>query len=194
MKKVFILFISTLMYTFLCAQNITATKAYVDKKNDAKRDKSDLTVYSSDAKTGWGIKSFDVEQSFDFTGSNSWGWQSWKAEIFSYDGQKAKWQDSEYEMNWIESTNGVDFVASCIFPHEFSITSLTGSTHNAKWWIKVYYADSLATMSAITNAARDVVNTVYDEHLGISWTAKMYDGNLYYVAVTNANLNLEVTR
>jgi hypothetical protein len=164
----------------------------LDNAIRTKRDKSDLTVYSSDAKNGWGIKSFDVEQSFDFTGSNSWGWQSWKAEIFSYDGQKAKWQDSEFEMNWIESTNGVDFDVSCILPHEFSITSLTGSTHNAKWWIKVYYADSLATMSAITNAARDVVNSLYDEEMGVTWQAKMNGGNLYYIAVTN--VNLEVTR
>jgi hypothetical protein len=29
---------------------------------------------------------------------------------------------------------------------------------------------------------------VYDECLGITWQQVMYDGNLYYIAVTNANI------
>ena len=45
-----------------------------------------------------------------------------------------------------------------------------------------------ATESAITNTVRAVQGLVYDEKLGITWRQIMYDGNLYYVAVTNANI------
>jgi hypothetical protein len=41
---------------------------------------------------------------------------------------------------------------------------------------------------AITNIVRDVQGLVYDEKLGITWKQTMFDGNLYYIAVTNANV------
>lgn len=40
--------------------------------------------------------------------------------------------------------------------------------------------------STVTNIARDVVNSVWDAKLGVAWEARMYDGHLYYIAVTNA--------
>lgn len=40
----------------------------------------------------------------------------------------------------------------------------------------------------VTNTVRAVQGLVYDEKLGITWKQTMYDGNLYYVAVTNANI------
>ena len=36
-----------------------------------------------------------------------------------------------------------------------------------------------------TNTARAVVNTVWDSELGVAWEARMHNGNLYYIAVTN---------
>lgn len=36
-----------------------------------------------------------------------------------------------------------------------------------------------------TNTARAVVNTVWDSELGVAWQARMHNGQLYYVAVTN---------
>lgn len=41
------------------------------------------------------------------------------------------------------------------------------------------------TAPAATNIARSVVNTVWDAKLGVAWEARMHDGALYYVAVTN---------
>lgn len=43
----------------------------------------------------------------------------------------------------------------------------------------------LVTAPAVTNIARSVVNTVWDAKLGVAWEARMYDGALFYVAVTN---------
>ena len=42
-----------------------------------------------------------------------------------------------------------------------------------------------ADAAAVTNAARAVVNTIWDEKLGVAWEARMHNGALYYVAVTN---------
>lgn len=40
----------------------------------------------------------------------------------------------------------------------------------------------------VTNVVRDVQGLVYDEKLGITWKQTMYNGNLYYIAVTNENI------
>ena len=40
----------------------------------------------------------------------------------------------------------------------------------------------------VTNVVRNIQGLVYDEKLGITWKQTMYDGNLYYIAVTNANI------
>lgn len=45
--------------------------------------------------------------------------------------------------------------------------------------------EPLPTYEAVTNAARNVVNTVWDAKLGVAWQARMHDGHLYYIAVTN---------
>lgn len=40
----------------------------------------------------------------------------------------------------------------------------------------------------IEEKVRDTKGLVYDEKLDITWQQTMYDGNLYYIAVTNANI------
>lgn len=45
--------------------------------------------------------------------------------------------------------------------------------------------DQLATTSTVAQIARAVVNTVWDSELGVAWEARMHNGQLYYVAVTN---------
>jgi hypothetical protein len=46
-------------------------------------------------------------------------------------------------------------------------------------------ADQLATTSTVAKVARSVANTVWDAKLGVAWEARMHDGCLYYVAITN---------
>lgn len=43
----------------------------------------------------------------------------------------------------------------------------------------------------VTNVVERVRDLIYDEKLNITWRRVMYDGNLYYVAVTNANIVAE---
>lgn len=40
----------------------------------------------------------------------------------------------------------------------------------------------------VTNVVRETKGTVYDAELGITWKQEMYKGNLYYIAITNANI------
>lgn len=37
----------------------------------------------------------------------------------------------------------------------------------------------------VTNVVRDIQGLVYDDKLGVAWEARMHDGALYYIAVTN---------
>jgi hypothetical protein len=43
----------------------------------------------------------------------------------------------------------------------------------------------LPTHETVTNVARSVVNSVWDASLGVAWEARMHNGHLYYIAVTN---------
>ena len=39
--------------------------------------------------------------------------------------------------------------------------------------------------ATVTNVVRDTVGTVWDDALGVAWQARMHNGHLYYIAVTN---------
>lgn len=45
--------------------------------------------------------------------------------------------------------------------------------------------EKLPTHETVTNVARSVVNSVWDASLGVAWEARMHNGHLYYIAVTN---------
>lgn len=45
--------------------------------------------------------------------------------------------------------------------------------------------EMLPTHETVTNVARSVVNSVWDASLGVAWEARMHNGHLYYIAVTN---------
>lgn len=45
--------------------------------------------------------------------------------------------------------------------------------------------ENLPTAVTVTNIARSVVNSVWDGALNVAWEARMHNGHLYYIAVTN---------
>lgn len=45
--------------------------------------------------------------------------------------------------------------------------------------------EKLPDHETVTNVARSVVNSVWDASLGVAWEARMHNGHLYYIAVTN---------
>lgn len=114
-------------------------------------------------------------------------------------------------------TSGIQyFQNNIIFPHLYKRYVFTGESYEYKLngdeskYYRILFPtpardDTLALKSevvtsndlaavtstipeTVTNVVRDVQGLVYDEKLGITWKQTMYDGNLYYVAVTNANI------
>lgn len=67
-----------------------------------------------------------------------------------------------------------------------SWTIQLGDMRSTNEVVTVAALDGLVTAPAATNIARSVQNTVYDNALGVGWTAYMHDGSLYYIATTNA--------
>ena len=161
----------------------------LDNAVKTKRDKSDLTVYTADKNKFYGIAKWKVYFKNDIYGVIS---------------------DAYTQSPYINDSGSVYFPAvdgSCavdmpdentvivrsIMSIQTTMDKLEGELPmNGVYKLTPIYADSLATMSAITNVAREVVNSLYDEEMGVTWQAKMNGGNLYYIAVTN--VNLEVTR
>lgn len=45
--------------------------------------------------------------------------------------------------------------------------------------------ERLPTHEAVTNTVRDNIGSVWDAQLGVAWQARMHNGHLYYIAVTN---------
>jgi hypothetical protein len=45
--------------------------------------------------------------------------------------------------------------------------------------------EKLTTHEAVTNIVRDNIGSVWDAQLGVAWQARMHNGHLYYIAVTN---------
>lgn len=45
--------------------------------------------------------------------------------------------------------------------------------------------ETVAYVSDVTNIVRDTQGTVWDDALGVAWQARMHNGHLYYIAVTN---------
>jgi hypothetical protein len=170
----------------LFAQSPTATKEYVDRKNELKRDKTDLTVYSEKLSDFFGIEKWKVNVNHSEYGKIEGVTNTRYIEYGA-----VYWDNKDVPFS-LTSSDGTNITFNSIVRIDTTFSKLKGEDEDVSWEFVPEYADKLVTTSSITNLASDVVNTVYDEHLGISWTAKMYDGNLYYVAVTNANL--EVTR
>lgn len=83
---------------------------------------------------------------------------------------------------------------------QYERDAITGTNENCRMYFPVISQDETFAMRSeiekatnnipqvVTNVVRDVQGLVYDEKLGITWKQTMYDGNLYYIAVTNANI------
>jgi hypothetical protein len=158
----------------------------LDNAVGVKRDKSDLTVYSDKLSDFFGVGKWKVNVNHSIYG---------KIEGVTHtrhiDYGAVYWDDKDMLYS-LTSHDGTNITFNSIVHIYTTFSKLKGAEEDVTWEFIPIYADSLATMSAITNAARDVVNSLYDEEMGVTWQTKMNGGNLYYIAVTN--VNLEVTR
>ena len=90
--------------------------------------------------------------------------------------------------SWTEYSCSIDYVDS------YTLEYLIGSTirvkkeriiRNALGLARIKDIEKLPTHETVTNVARSVVNSVWDASLGVAWEARMHNGHLYYIAVTN---------
>lgn len=185
----------------LAAQNITATKAYVDKKDATKRDKLDMSVYRDDAFGGilsWRVSATNKLDGSVITTNTSFrfgrlisggitGIRRYWTDILTYG------NDAAVEITTLdhESYMARFSFAGESFSYSFGLTNSVSASDNYVYSCVPVY-DRIATesgvQSVITNVARDVVNSLWDAEMSVTWQAKMVDGNLYYIAVTNVNL------
>lgn len=62
---------------------------------------------------------------------------------------------------------------------------------NADGTIPAERLGAVVTAETVTNVVECVRDLIYDEQLGVTWRRVMHGGNLYFVAVTNANMLVE---
>lgn len=97
------------------------------------------------------------------------------------------WQN-EMDIGMFDLTNST-FFASDIWEGEFSgkfcEARWISASRNALGLAMAKDVEKLPTHETVTNVARDVVNSVWDASLGVAWEARMHNGHLYYIAVTN---------
>ena len=169
-----ILFILAAAPLLAVAHNITATKAYVDKQDALRREKTDMRVYAYD----WdysaisnivpGVYFIDTEKKID----------PWHPSTPLYQWTGGTWD----EVGYGDATATKYRITTAISSHKALVgVVVTNGVLGAT-------GDTLATVGGVTNAARSVINSYWDEARGVTWQAKMVDGNLYYIAVTNTNL------
>lgn len=163
-------------------------KGLTDAPIAMKRGVYDLNVYKQ---TGdWNISSIAL----------SWrkGNESFSGSFYLHDEGEAAWKDGDSE-RYITAYNGIFHYLDENGEEKFTFPQfpLEGTTANGYTYTVSYTykgTEQLATTTTIaplvTNVVREVLNTVYDEKLAISWKQVMYDGNIYYVPVTNANITV----
>lgn len=170
-------------------------KGLTDAPLASKRGIYDYNAYSTSKDNRWGFSYWYL-----FLENLSLGVSAGERIYFvpqSADWESLYWSGDEGE---ITSSNGQNFnVVRGSTLYTFTATELRNSNNfisveTADGWhieVRAYY-EQLATTATVqplvTNVVRDVLGTVYDAELKVTWKQVMHDGNLYYVAVTNANI------
>jgi hypothetical protein len=171
-------------------QSITATKAYVDRKYAEATNAvpsivtNEIRLVSSNAvnEAGWVY---------------TWGeWEIVEARLLS-DGKPFEGVTIvPYLEGWMPSVGGMTFDTVQGTKDSTDITWYEAGAYviNAQrrrvWECRrnalgLAMAKDVPTAETITNVARSVVNSVWDAALGVAWEARMHNGHLYYIAVTN---------
>jgi hypothetical protein len=153
-------------------QSITATKAYVDRRYTEATNAVPSIVTNEvsgwDWEWGRGLNGrFRVDSDLIYRGDGEW--------------IVALWDLVEDRDVWpIGSGQGdatrVDF-------SDFGVA--VRKSRNALGLAMAKDLEKLPTHETVTNVARSVVNSVWDASLGVAWEARMHNGHLYYIAVTN---------
>jgi hypothetical protein len=172
---------------------ITATKEYVDKQDAAlradlsgARNVQDLNVYGEVTDK---TKPYLADDLFPI--------------VCDFGGDEGEKTSQKADVSFIPDERGF-YLVRTVGGHEMSLFDHDGVFQGGLFmkyngrapdngsWPRLSFrtsiqptADQLATTSTAAQVARSVVNTVWDSELGVAWEARMHNGQLYYVAVTN---------
>lgn len=171
-------------------QSITATKAYVDRKYAEATNAVAIIVTAEDvawelsADADVDLSGWKVEKSYIYNISAGIKRDMWALvvpDLFS-----AEKKQFAYELEELV-TEVTEFrrVADGFEPVRTFTVRATRTDCNALGLARMKDIEKLPTHETVTNVARSVVNSVWDAALGVAWEARMHNGHLYYIAVTN---------
>jgi hypothetical protein len=160
-------------------QSITATKAYVDRKY-SEATNAVPSIVTNETTVGWRwelhpdfVSATDPVFEAWYRPDGLFGGASWEAVFVMHDG---------YRMPGIVSCEERHAKLDVIHFDQGTAYRIKG---NALGLAMAKDVEKLPTHKTVTNVARSVVNSVWDDALGVAWEARMFDGHLYYIAVTN---------
>ena len=160
-------------------QSITATKAYVDRKY-SEATNAVPSIVTNETTVGWRwelhpdfVSATDPVFEAWYRPDGLFGGASWEAVFVMHDG---------YRMPGIVSCEERHAKLDVVHFDQGIAYRIKG---NALGLAKAKDVEKLPTHETVTNVARSVVNFVWDDALGVAWEARMFDGHLYYIAVTN---------
>ena len=182
-------------------QSITATKAYVDRKY-SEATNAIPAIVTNEVATGWSdwvfeAKDPDVAAAFKanpprvvYVASSVMYDPHWYGDFpeLGIAGIEKSQEDGQMDFH-----SGSDAEVLTFMPYDDMRES--GNFHPEVVYAKrkkiIQNALGLAMLKdvpnyeTVTNVARSVVNSVWDASLGVAWEARMHNGHLYYIAVTN---------
>ena len=100
------------------------------------------------------------------------GGASWEAVAIMEDGYRMPIR--------VDVPESGEFATKLVFEFIGTATRIPGG--NA---LGLAMAKDAVSAEAVTNIVRDAIGTVWDGALGVAWEARMHNGHLYYIAVTN---------
>jgi hypothetical protein len=167
-------------------QSITATKAYVDRRYTDATNAVAFIVTNEVAGgyTEWRVFRNGVDVSDVVAKKPTWsdefdGWDlvgvcvPGDLSLIGFDGSDR----DEIRLSWDDmDANGYDVAY---------VATRERLKRNALGLAMAKDLEKLPDHETVTNVARFVVNSVWDASLGVAWEARMHNGHLYYIAVTN---------
>lgn len=168
-------------------QSITATKAYVDRRYTEATNAVASIVTNEVAEKRWVTvrqpmleSVFVIGEPYYIGDVRGWGYNEW-----AWDMKETNWL-GEVVIDAPDYTKGESDDVYLDFSVTGAIAELRPlATRNALGLAMAKDLEKLPDHETVTNVARSVVNSVWDASLGVAWEARMHNGHLYYIAVTN---------
>jgi hypothetical protein len=166
-----VLFAAAIASAGAFGQSVTATKAYVDRKY-AEATNAVASIVTNTVEGAWEWQwvapgRWRVDSDLVYVGDGDWIVDLWDVV-----------EDRDVRAFGVGQAD-----STTVHFRDFGIA--TKKSVNALGLAMAKDLEKLPDHETVTNVARAVVNSVWDASLGVAWEARMHNGHLYYIAVTN---------